>query len=147
MISSWILDWLHIYINIRVNNKTIYRCYCLTGISHDKRGTYGYLQNRYNCGLPETKWCHPPTSNSEYAWKLLEAVRCQASSTLPRRNTIGTFYRARGAFCETDYAPFHFPWRESSYSWLLPLRHSNSSFQILLPSLITLNHTLKYSTT
>jgi len=73
-------------------------------------GSYRYLQTRYNSGLPETKFCYPPTVNSEYAWKLMETVNQTASERKPRLNTIGpAFYRSRGTLCHADYAPYHFP--------------------------------------
>jgi len=81
------------------------------GLSKEGRGAFGYLQTRYNSGLPETRFCRPPTSNSEYAWKLQESVQRGGAACLPRRATIGSFYRARDGctYCKNDYAPFHFP--------------------------------------
>jgi len=80
------------------------------GISHDGRGAKGYLRDRYDMGLPETKFCYPPTTNSEYAWKLLENILSMKSSRKPRLATIGpAFYRSRGVLCRADYAPYHFP--------------------------------------
>jgi len=73
-------------------------------------GSYRYLQTRYNSGLPETKFCYPPTVNSEYAWKLMETVNQVAGERKPRLNTIGpAFYRSRGTLCHADFAPYHFP--------------------------------------
>jgi len=79
------------------------------GQSSEGGGTKGYLTSRYNCGLPETKFCRPPTSNSEYGWKLLESVLNKRGDVHPRKNSIGSFYRSRGVLCKPDFAPFQFP--------------------------------------
>jgi len=82
------------------------------GISKDNPvgGYKGYLKFRWDSGLPETRFCYPPTTNSEYACRLTESVRTIPRSTLPRLNTIGpAFYRSRGVMCKADYAPYHFP--------------------------------------
>ncbi|CAL8072339.1 unnamed protein product [Orchesella dallaii] len=80
------------------------------GLAKEGGGYYRYLRTRYDSGLPETRFCTPPTTNSEYAWKLLESVRQNASERRPRLNTIGpAFYRSRGTLCHADYAPYHFP--------------------------------------
>jgi len=88
------------------------RALLFEGQSHSGGGYKGYLRSRYDMGLPETKYCYPPTTNSEYAWKLLDNVRASAKkcSTKPRLALIKpTFYRSRGVLCRVDCAPYHFP--------------------------------------
>jgi len=80
------------------------------GVRKELEGSYRYLKTRYNSGLPETRWCSPPTVNSEYAWKLNETVKNISADRRPRLNTIGpAFYRSRGTLCQADFAPYHFP--------------------------------------
>jgi len=81
------------------------------GIAREGGGYKGYLRYRWNSGLPETRFCYPPTTNSEYAWKIMENLQCfDKCSNLPRLSTIGpAFYRSRGVLCKADFAPYHFP--------------------------------------
>jgi len=82
------------------------------GLAKEGGGYKRYLTCRYNSGLPETRFCYPPTSNSEYAWRLKDSVACLGCAKLPRLNSImPAFYRPNGAgrLCKADYAPYHFP--------------------------------------
>ncbi|CAG7786993.1 unnamed protein product [Allacma fusca] len=86
------------------------RAVLFQGLSHEGGGAAGYLKNRWNSGLPEYRFCRPPTVNSEYAWRITEHLKCKKSGCFPRNNTIGpAFCRHRGVLCRDDFAPFHFP--------------------------------------
>jgi hypothetical protein len=80
------------------------------GLAAEGGGYKRYLQTRWDSGLPETRFCYPPTTNSEYSWKLTESVQNRSCDVRPRLSTIGpAFYRSRGVMCKADYAPYHFP--------------------------------------
>jgi len=80
------------------------------GLSHEGGGAAGYLRNRWDSGLPEYRFCRPPTVNSEYAWKIQDHLKCMQKSCFPRVNVIGpAFTRHRGILVPADCAPFHFP--------------------------------------
>lgn len=112
-----------------INYKLNWISFAIIGTAKEGGGYVRYLRTRWDSGLPENRFCYPPTTNSEYAWKLQETVLQTQTDRRPRLNSIGpAFYRSRGVLCHADYAPYHFPriyWMQKAIQSVCATYHCN----------------------